>query len=352
MKSGLKTLISCAVMGFIGSFAAAPKAEACTRVIYEGTDSLIIVGRSLDWKTPIPTNVYVYPRGMEKQGSNKSNAVKWTSKYGAVYAVGYDAGVTEGMNEMGLSVNGLFCKGTIYSNKNNDDRPSMTLAVFPAWILDLCATTDEAVDLLKNQDFTLTGSTFDGGTVSALHWGITDRSGHTVIVEFIDGDINIFESNGMQVMTNDPNWPQMQAIINYWEKIGGTNALPGTVSSPDRAVRGEFFASHVEKTNDADLGASICRTVMFNVSVPYTYHTSDDGEPNVSMTQWRSFSNLRDLRYYFDMATGRGFHYVDLTTLDLYPGAPVLKLISADNLDVVGNANHHLRRVEPFTPAY
>lgn len=41
-------------------------ADACSRVVYHGSDSLYVVGRSLDWKTPIPTNIYVYPRGMEK----------------------------------------------------------------------------------------------------------------------------------------------------------------------------------------------------------------------------------------------------------------------------------------------
>lgn len=39
---------------------------ACTRVVYHGADSIFVVGRSLDWKTPIPTNLYVYPAGMAK----------------------------------------------------------------------------------------------------------------------------------------------------------------------------------------------------------------------------------------------------------------------------------------------
>lgn len=68
------------------------ESEACTRLMYKGSDNLYIVGRSLDWKTPIPTNLYVYPRGMEKQGHSYDNSVVWTSKYGAVYAVGYDGG--------------------------------------------------------------------------------------------------------------------------------------------------------------------------------------------------------------------------------------------------------------------
>ncbi len=102
------------------------RAEACSRVLYVGNDSLRIVGRSLDWKTPIPTNIYVYPRGMRKMGNSLPGSVTWTSKYGAVYAVSYDGGVTEGMNEKGLVVNGLFCKGTVYESDSTANRPPMS----------------------------------------------------------------------------------------------------------------------------------------------------------------------------------------------------------------------------------
>ena len=45
----------------------------CSRVVFLGPDSLTLVGRTLDWRTPIPTNLYVYPRGMEKQGMPSGN---------------------------------------------------------------------------------------------------------------------------------------------------------------------------------------------------------------------------------------------------------------------------------------
>ena len=101
--------IATGAMALTAAISAPTEAGACSRVLYKGLDSLMVVGRSLDWKTPIPTNLYVYPRGMEKKGSDRPGAVTWTSVYGAVYAVGYDGGITEGMNEMGLVINGLFC---------------------------------------------------------------------------------------------------------------------------------------------------------------------------------------------------------------------------------------------------
>lgn len=331
------------------SLLAGQRAQACSRILYVGDDNLRIVGRSLDWKTPIPTNIYVYPRGIHKMGNSIPGSVTWTSKYGAVYAVSYDGGVTEGMNENGLVVNGLFCKDTVYDNDSTSNRPPMSLAMFPAWILDMCADTPEAVALIGRHDFNISGATFDGGTVSALHWGITDAMGRSAMIEFDHGAIRIYEGQDFRVLTNDPAYPEMNAINAYWEKIGGTHALPGTVSSPDRFVRGYFFGGHVEKTADPDLGVSITRSILVNVSVPYTYTV---GEGNVSATQWRTFANIRDLRYYFDMVTNPGMFYVDLGKCDLRKGASVMKLDTSKSSDYVGDVTSKLFPTTPFTPMY
>ncbi len=338
-------------LGAAALMALAPaQGDACSRVLYKGTDNLYVVGRSLDWKTPIPTNLYVYPRGMQKVSSNLDSPLKWTSKYGAVYAVGYDGGVTEGMNEKGLVVSGLFCKGTVYNDSTSTKPYTMSLAVFPAWLLDQCATVGEVRTMLENAQFDIQGATFDGGTVSALHWGVTDATGASIIFEFDHGKISIHDMGDYQAMTNDPQWPAMTAIIDYWDKIGGQHMLPGTVSSPDRCVRANYFAHHVEAVGDADLGVSITRSILVNSCVPYTYLIQ--GEPNVSSTQWRTYANVRDRRYYFELVTNPGYYYVDLNTLDLKKGAAVLKLDTSKTADLVGNANSRLVKSEPFTPMF
>ena len=332
------------------AFYNANNSEACTRVCYHGSDSTFVIARCLDWKTPIPTNLYVYPAGMEKVSSDQPGALKWTSKYGAVYAVGYDGGITEGMNEKGLVVNGLFCKGTVYSNKDTENRPPMSLAMFVGWLLDLNATTDECVEVLKKHDFNIGGATFDGGTVSALHWGITDASGKSVIVEFDNGEIKISDMGNIYAMTNDPQWPSMTSIINYLDAVGGVNMLPGTVRSADRCVRANFFAHHVEETSDQDLAVNIARSVLVNSCVPYTYLIQ--GEPNVSSTQWRSYADIKNRRYFFDIVTNFGIYYVDLKQCDLRKGAPVLKLDTSKETKLVGDATKAFKPHAPFTPMY
>ena len=79
-----------------------PRVEACTRAVYIGPDNLIVTGRTMDWKEDIMSNLYVFPRGIQRAGYNKGETVTWTSKYGSVIATGYDIGTCDGMNEKGL----------------------------------------------------------------------------------------------------------------------------------------------------------------------------------------------------------------------------------------------------------
>lgn len=347
-------LLGAALVALLSS---APKADACSRILYVGDttvsnpDSVLrVVGRSLDWKTPIPTNVYVYPAGMAKVGNLSPNAVKWTSKYGAVYAVGYDGGITEGMNEKGLVINSLFCRGAIYNNESNENMRPISMAVFVGWLLDMNATTDEVLDVLRNRDFSIGGATFDGGTVSALHWGITDATGKSAIVEFDHGNVKIYEGQDIPVLTNLPEFPAINAINDYWVEIGGVHMLPGTVTSPDRFVRGSFFSKNVVHTNDFREGFAIIRSIMANVSVPF--HYTVETSPEVSSTQWRSYSDIRDRIYGFEPVDNLGVLYIDLRKVDLRPGAPVLRLDISKTYDVVGDATHLLKKHAPFTPMY
>lgn len=347
----MNTLKSIVAGCTLATAAACPMfSDACSRVLYKGIDDIFVVGRSLDWKTPIPTNLYVYPAGMTKVSSDKPGALQWTSKYGAVYAVSYDSGITEGMNEKGLVVNGLFCKGTIYVNEQTQGLPPMSLAVFVAWLLDQNATTDEVVNMLQTTKFSIEGATFDGGTVSTLHWGVTDATGKSVIFEFDHGNIRIHDMGDYLAMTNDPQWPQMTAILDYWNKIGGQHMLPGTVTSPDRCVRANYFAHHVEPVADPFLAVSITRSILVNACVPYTYMIQ--GEPNLSSTQWRSYADLKNRRYYFDIVTNMGYYFIDLTKCNLRPGASVMKLDTAKETGLIGEANLSLKPAAPFTPIY
>ena len=179
------------IAGTLAALFACAEARPCSRVVLHGRDSLIVVGRTLDWKTPIPTNLYVYPRGVEKQGMPDGNTYHWTSRYGSVVAVSYDGGVTEGMNECGLVMNALFCKGSRYRTSPDGKLPAMSLALFISYFLDNFASVDEVASWLGSNEFAIYGQNFDQGTEAALHWALTDRTGKTLVMEFQNGELDI-----------------------------------------------------------------------------------------------------------------------------------------------------------------
>ena len=92
-----KTFLLLAILG-IGYFTT----NACTRVVYKGEDNLILTARSMDWKEDIKSNIWVFPRGMDRDGAVGPNSLKWKSKYGSVITSAYDISSTDGINEKGL----------------------------------------------------------------------------------------------------------------------------------------------------------------------------------------------------------------------------------------------------------
>ena len=70
-------------------FTQASDSVACTRVVYQGPNGTIITARSMDWKDDILSNMWLFPRGMERSGEAGPNSLKWKSKYGSVILSGY-----------------------------------------------------------------------------------------------------------------------------------------------------------------------------------------------------------------------------------------------------------------------
>lgn len=344
------TLLKPAILTISLAFVAI-EARPCSRVVFLGDNGLTMVGRTLDWRTPIPTNLYVYPRGLERQSNVTAPMLQWKSRYASVLAVSYDGGVTEGMNEKGLVMNGLFCKNTIYREAvKGDSTPVISLAVFVSYFLDNFSTVDEIHRWVSSHPFALLGKTFDSGTVSKLHWAATDASGNTLVLEYADGQLFTYLSRDYQVLTNDPTFPEMKAINSYWEQIGGASMLPGTVRSSDRFARASFFIKHVPTHVDDATAVAQLASVMGTVSVPlgYTFETS----PNISSTQWCSITDAKNLRYYFKFASQLSTFWIDLRQLGPTKIKSVLKLDTSAHQDMHGCVNHLLQRSQPFTPMW
>lgn len=334
----------------IMTIAAADDAAACTRVVYVGDNNEVITGRTLDWKEPIGTNLYVMPRGMEREGYDQPNTIKWKSKYGSVVSVGYDVGVNEGMNEKGLVCNLLYLPGTVYSLPN-DTRPYISTSVWAQYVLDNFATTSEAVAELKKDKFQINAPAMPGGNATTLHMAISDAMGNSAIIEYINGVISIHEGEEYQVMTNAPTYDKQLAINEYWKRVGGMKMLPGTNNSSDRFVRASFYVDALPRNASHQMALAGVFGVINNCSVPMGISTPD--EPEISSTQWRSVSDQKDKVYYFESTLSPAIIWIDLSKCDLSRGASVLKLDLINNTKtLVGEMNNVMVKSKPFTPMF
>lgn len=323
------------------------KSDACTRVVYEGPDGMIATGRTMDWKENPQTNLYVFPRGMERKGAESAATIQWTSKYGSVVAAGYDIGICDGMNEKGLVANLLFLPESVYETEN-DIRPIMGLSIWTQYILDNFATVEEAVDELKNDKFRIDAPDLPNGVKSRLHLAISDSTGNSAIIEYLDGHVSIYEGKQYQVLTNSPAYNLQLAVNDYWKQVGGLNMLPGTNRSSDRFARASFYINAVAQTSDPEIAVPTVFSVIRNVSVPYGISTPDS--PHISSTRWRSVCDQKDLVYYFEKTVPMAVMHINLKELDFSNGSAerVLKLTDGNNYE--GNVTtQFVKSSRPFT---
>ena len=337
-----------AIVGAVIIFQAAgmsEKADACTRAVYLGPDSMIVTGRTMDWKEDPQSNIYFFPRGISRRGGITDNSVKWTSRYGSVVTAGYDIGVCDGMNEKGLVANLLFLAESQY-HRPDDSRPVMGLSIWTQYVLDNFATVDEAVEELGKELFRIDDPDLPNGAKSTLHLSISDPTGNSAIFEYINGNLVIHHGRDCQVMTNSPTYDRQQTLDDYWQQIGGLVMLPGTNRASDRFVRATFYIKALPETSDYRQAVAGVFSVMRNVSVPLGI--SIPSQPNIASTRWRTVADQKNLVYYFESTLSPDIFWIDLKKLDFGSGNSIRKLTLTNGEIYAGDAADRMRDSKPL----
>lgn len=333
----------------LSSLAATPPADACTRLVYLGAHDDVITARSMDWKTDVATNLWIFPRGMARNGQAGPNSVTWTSKYGSVIASGYEVSTTDGMNEAGLVANVLWLVESEYPAYDGRG-PGLSIAAWAQYVLDNYGTVKEAVEALRAQPFTVVTDKVPGeDRLATLHLSMSDASGDSAIIEYIGGKQVIHHSRDYQVMTNSPVFDQQLVLNTYWKQIGGTVMLPGTNRAADRFARASFYVNAIPKSEDPVKALASVFSVIRNASVPFGINTPE--EPNISSTRWRTVADHKRKLYFFESALTPNTFWVDLKDIDFSKETgKVLRLdLGPDQRNVfAGNTVKDFRPAAPF----
>lgn len=303
-----------------------PEANSCTRVVYLGPEDRIVTGRSMDWKLPMVSNLWAFPRSMARDGAAGPRSVQWTATHGSLIVSGYDISTADGINEAGLVANLLWEVEATYP-EDDGATPRISVSVFPQYLLDRYASVAEAVaDLRENPVLVVSGEVPVGppGREATVHVSLSDAGGDSAVIEFIAGEMVIHHDRAHQVMTNEPTYVRQLAILEYWQGVNPREFMPGTVRATDRFVRAHFYVNAVVQSADPRIAAASVFSVIRQVSVPWGISIAD--QPNLSTTRWRVVADHKQLRYYVESVLSPSVFWVDLKNLDLSAGAPVRKL--------------------------
>lgn len=330
--------------------------QACTRVVYLGSNNTVITGRNLDWGDDMKTNLWVMPRGMQRDGAAGPNSYKWTSKYGSVISSAYDIATADGMNEKGVVANVLYLAESNYGSPNG--KPAISISLWAQYVLDNFATVNEAVTSLQAEPFKIVPFILPDGRAASVHLSISDASGDSAIFEYIGGQLVIHHDRKYQVLTNSPTFDAQLAINAYWQGMGFQTFLPGTINPPDRFARAYAFVKEVPTQVDKNYINSVpnadfnnqalasTRGIMRSVAVPLGVNSPTRAE--VSSTIWTTISDQKNKVYYFDAQTLPNTFWVELKDMDFSVGAPVKKLTVAGGRVYAGNTAKQFESAQVF----
>jgi penicillin V acylase-like amidase (Ntn superfamily) len=329
----------------VSSLLAATPAEACTRCLKVFADGTVIVGRSMDWVEDPGSELWIFPRGMKRQGNAGPGSFSWKSTHGSVSVSFYGVATACGINEKGLVANLLYLAESDYG-KPVAGRPNLSIAGWAQYVLDSCATVAEAVAALEKEPFTIVAPVLPNGDPGVGHLAISDPSGDSAIFEYIGGRLKVHHGRQYGVMTNSPPFDDQLALDAYWREIGGDVMLPGTIRASDRFVRTSFYINAIPKERSGSAAIASVFSVIRNASAPLGITTP--GEPNVASTIWRTVYDQKERIVYFDSATSPTVFWVPLERLDFTAAAGVRKLPLKAGETYSGDASASFRPAEAF----
>ena len=328
------------VMAAIASYVLAiPAADACTGITLTAKDGGCVVARTIEWGGSFLNSKYVVvPRGYTQRSYTPDgvDGMTFTSRYGYVgLAVEQEAFVAEGVNEAGLS-GGLFYfpgYGDYGSYLPAHKATSIADLQLVAWVLGSCRTIDEVKAAVAKVHVV----TIDP-RAQTVHWRFTDRSGHQVVLEIIDG-VPQFHDNALGVLTNSPDFAwQLTNLNNYVNLYPGSAAahrmggvelaafgagsgflgIPGDVTPPSRFVRAAFYQATTPQAATAAQTVAQCFHILNNFDIPVGIETKrgETAADIPSATQWTSATDMANRMIYYRTMHDSSIRCIDLKAID------------------------------------
>lgn len=180
----------------------------------------VVFGRNFDYPFGYGM-VFFNPRLMHKTALCPKGEVRleWDSRYDNITfnQLGQELPMG-GMNEKGLVVALMYLKEAIYPEK--DERPGIYELQWVQYQLDNSATTTEVIESLKQLRIS-------DQSRAPLHYLICDATGHSALIEFLDGQPHIFSGANFPIeFATNATYAKSMNALRQFEGFGGKRAIP------------------------------------------------------------------------------------------------------------------------------
>ncbi|MFW9611745.1 MAG: linear amide C-N hydrolase [Fluviibacter sp.] len=358
-------------------------AAACTVLLYTDAKGRAYTGRTLEFIGSPPNQMVYYPAGtrMESISPNGQAAKTFNTKH-AIFAVTV-TGVTpnakqdslhEAINDQGLTFTTNSLGGNISPNVHQVPQEKILSGLdLGVWALGNFENVAQVKRALENNEVEIWLPVVPilGNDPMPLHFGLFDRSGAGIVIEWIDGKTTVYD-NPVGVMTNNPPFPwHLQNMSNFahltnvdknhgqfnrlkvssFDSGSALDNVPSIQTSPGRFVKAAFYANYAEKAKTPEQAILTLSHVMNNFDRPknITVDVSPDlpgGERDLSntkgskssseVTDWTVLRDLSQNHFYIRTINSLNYSKFDLNKLSALKETKVISMKALDantNLD-------------------
>ena len=344
MKSIKFIITTCCLFSFLALFAV--NSNGCTGIMLKAKDKTVVYGRTMEWGAfDLNSRVAIVPRGYSFTGQTPDgfNGRQWKAKYGFVAIDILEKDIFgDAMNEEGLGVGAFYQPGFASYMKYDKTKAADTISAVDlgAYLLGNFATVDEVAEGIKQ--IRVVGLVLkEIGIEVPLHWMVVDKTGKSIVIEYLKGELQIFE-NPLGVITNSPEYhwhmtnlrnhvnlsavalPAMKLEDIDFHPLGagsGMIGLPGDYTPPSRFVRAVAWTQTARPTETSTETIYELLRILDNFNLPLGSAEGSGQAKKMlegmrSSTIWTSAWDLNENILYYHTQHNRRVRKLHMTEID------------------------------------
>ena len=330
--------------------------QACPSFVIKGSDGGRVYARTMEFGQPLNSQAVLIQRGTPLRGNGPDgklgNGLAWNSRYAVVglNALGLKDVIPDGMNEKGLAGGLQYFAGyaKFQAVSPGQTQRSINSAQLLTYVLTNFATVDEVKRGLPK--ILVNGASVQAfGGPMPIHMTLHDRSGKSLSVEYINGELTMMD-NPTGTYTNDPPFPYHLAAAGDYANLSamppaemnvnglklppagsgaGLHGLPGDFLPTSRFIRALTFSrfAPTNLTTQQQVGTAFRILGQFDLP-PGSVQLPAGGAfgggsatTTYEITEWSAVADMKNLVYYIQTYDNPSLRSLNFNQLPLDGGA-------------------------------